>query len=82
LKKRLLGTGPKTEREETQLELVQKDPNCYLAKLIKVMDKDANAFDKINDEDLTIILEFEEEQFRLGNFEKIFPCINNVDYYN
>ena len=31
--------------------------------------------------DLNIILDFEEEQFRQGNFEKIFPCINNVQYY-
>jgi hypothetical protein len=46
------------------------------------MDKDVNNFDKLTDEDLTIILDFEEEQFRLGNFEKIFPSINNVDYYN
>jgi tubulin polyglutamylase TTLL4 len=82
LKKRLLGMGPKSEKEETQLELVQKDPNSYLSKLIKIMDKDVNNFDKLTDEDLTIILDFEEEQFRLGNFEKIFPCINNVDYYN
>jgi hypothetical protein len=28
------------------------------------------------------VLDFEEEQFRLGNFEKIFPCINNVVYYS
>lgn len=33
------------------------------------------------EDDLQIILDFEEEQFRLGNFEKIFPCINNVQYY-
>ena len=36
----------------------------------------------ISEDDLSIILDFEEEQFRLGNFEKIFPCINNVTYYN
>lgn len=29
-----------------------------------------------------MILDFEEEQFRLGNFEKIYPCINNVAYYS
>jgi hypothetical protein len=28
-----------------------------------------------------MVIDFEEEQFRLGNFEKIFPCINNVAYY-
>ena len=33
------------------------------------------------EDDLNIILDFEEEQFRQGNFEKIFPCINNVQYY-
>ena len=31
---------------------------------------------------MQLILDFEEEQFRLGNFEKIFPCINNVQYYS
>jgi hypothetical protein len=30
---------------------------------------------------MQIILDFEEEQFRLGNFEKIFPSINNCKYY-
>ena len=44
------------------------------------MDKDPS-YNKLDDEDLQIILDFEEEQFRLGNFEKIFPCINNVDYF-
>ena len=53
--------GPKVEKDETQLELVQKDPNSYLSKLIKIMDKEVNNFDKLTDEDLTIILEFEEE---------------------
>lgn len=36
----------------------------------------------MTEDDVLVILEFEEEQFRLGNFEKIFPCINNVEYYN
>ena len=35
----------------------------------------------MTEDDLAVILDFEEEQFRLGNFEKIFPCINNVSYY-
>lgn len=34
-----------------------------------------------SEDDLAMILDFEEEQFRLGNFEKIFPSINNVQYY-
>jgi hypothetical protein len=40
------------------------------------------SFEKLTDDDVQIILDFEEEQFRLGNFEKIFPCINNVKYYS
>ena len=36
----------------------------------------------MTEEDLSILLDFEEEQFRLRNFEKIFPCINNVSYYS
>ena len=37
---------------------------------------------EVTEDDLQIILDFEEEQFRLGNFEKIYPCINNVQYYS
>ena len=37
--------------------------------------------DKITDDDLQVVLDFEEEQHRLGNFEKIFPCINNAKFY-
>jgi len=42
-------------------------------------DKGEESF--LTDDELAIILDFEEEQFRLGNFEKIFPCINNTQYY-
>ena len=44
------------------------------------MQKDQES-NKLSDEDLQTIIEFEEEQHRLGNFEKIFPCINNDRYY-
>jgi len=37
--------------------------------------------DPMTDDDIQVILDFEEEQFRLGNFEKIFPCINNAAHY-
>lgn len=37
--------------------------------------------DKTTDDDLQAVIDFEEEQHRLGNFEKIFPCINNVKFY-
>ena len=36
----------------------------------------------LSEDDLNLVVEFEEEQFRLGNFEKIYPCINNVGYYS
>lgn len=52
-----------------------KEPNSYLARLIKQMDREHD--EKLTDDDLQVILDFEEEQFRLGNFEKIFPAINN-----
>ena len=38
----------------------------------------ADSDNPVTEDDLNILLDFEEEQFRLGNFEKIFPCINNV----
>jgi hypothetical protein len=32
--------------------------------------------------DFTVICEFEEENSRLGHFERIFPLKKNIDYYN
>jgi hypothetical protein len=42
----------------------------------------ADSHNPLGEDDLNILIDFEEEQFRLGNFEKIFPCINNVQYYS
>ena len=54
-------------------------PESYLGKLNRQLAKSDS--DGLTEDDLAILLDFEEEQFRLGNFEKIFPCINNVSYY-
>mmetsp|Transcript_26311 Transcript_26311/g.40153 ORF Transcript_26311/g.40153 Transcript_26311/m.40153 type:complete len:124 (+) Transcript_26311:3610-3981(+) len=35
----------------------------------------------LTDDDLNIITNFEEEQHRLGNFERIFPLQHNVTHY-
>ena len=51
-------------------------PDTYLGKLMRQLFKGEE--NMCSEDDLQIILDFEEEQFRLGNFEKIFPCINNV----
>ena len=50
-------------------------------RLVKQMTK-ADSHNPLGEDDLNILIDFEEEQFRLGNFEKIFPCINNVQYYS
>lgn len=55
-------------------------PDTYLGKLMRQLFKGEE--NMCSEDDLQIILDFEEEQFRLGNFEKIFPCINNVQYYS
>jgi len=54
-------------------------PETYLGKLMRQLFKGEEHL--ATEDDLNIILDFEEEQFRQGNFEKIFPCINNVQYY-
>lgn len=36
---------------------------------------------EITDEETQMVVDFEEEQWRLGNFEKIFPCVNNAKTY-
>ena len=55
-------------------------PDTYLGKLLRQLGK-SDGDGVMTEDDLAVILDFEEEQFRLGNFEKIFPCINNVSYY-
>lgn len=54
---------------------VQLKSDSFLARVVKLMGE-------INEEETQMIIDFEEEQFRLGNFEKIFPCINNVKIYS
>ena len=43
-----------------------------------------NFFDiqQLSEEELSIIVEFEEEYMRLGNFERIFPLNSNVVHYS
>ena len=77
LKKRLLGLDRHRE-EGIEAEFAA---DSYLSKLVKQLNKDESQ-NPIGEEELNLILDFEEEQFRLGNFEKIFPCINNVAYYS
>ena len=55
-------------------------PDTYLGKLLRQLGK-SDGDGVMTEDDLAVILDFEEEQFRLGNFDKIFPCINNVSYY-
>jgi hypothetical protein len=77
LKKRLLGLDRHRE-EGIEAELA---PDSYLSKLVKQLNKEEGQ-SQLGEDELNMILDFEEEQFRLGNFEKIFPCINNVAYYS
>ena len=35
----------------------------------------------LTEEELSIISDYEEEQSRLGNFERIFPLASNAQYY-
>jgi tubulin polyglutamylase TTLL4 len=76
LKKRLLGLDRHRE-EGIEADLA---PDSYLSKLFKQLNKDEGS-SPLGEDDLNMIIDFEEEQFRLGNFEKIFPCINNAAYY-
>jgi len=77
LKKRLLGLDRPLKGEDA-LDLI---PESYLQKIVKQLNKDADGANQLSEEDVNIIIEFEEEQFRLGNFEKIFPSINNVNTF-
>lgn len=62
------------------LDLINQDPNSYLCRILKHVQREVGD-EKLTEEDIQIILDFEEEQHRLGNFEKIFPCINNARQY-
>lgn len=75
-KKRLLqGSAVKDNDEKGLVELVMKQPQSVLYQVVQAIGE------RISDDDLQAVIDFEEEQHRLGNFEKIFPCINNVKYY-
>jgi len=76
LKKRLLGLD-RSKEESIETELAA---DSYLSKLMKQLNKELE--EPLNEDDLNVIFDFEEEQFRLGNFAKIYPCINNVAYYS
>ena len=78
LKKRLLGLDRQQSKEENIIS--ELPPETYLGKLMRQLFKGEEHL--ASEDDLNIILDFEEEQFRQGNFEKIFPCINNVQYYS
>lgn len=78
LKKRLLGLDRQQAKEESILNDLPGE--TYLGKLLRTLFKGEESL--ATEDDLALILDFEEEQFRLGNFEKIFPCINNVQYYS
>jgi tubulin polyglutamylase TTLL4 len=87
VKKRLLGLDKlerqqsnNNEREPTLVDLINQDPNSYLCRILKHVQREVGD-EKLSEDDVQIILDFEEEQHRLGNFEKIFPCINNVRQY-
>ena len=36
----------------------------------------------LTDEEMNIIVDYEEEQQRLGNFERIFPIASNAQHYS
>lgn len=78
-RKRLLGAAYSATKEETShnslLDEIKAQPQSQLARIFKQMPEVKE------DDDAQIVLDFEEEQFRLGNFEKIFPCINNVKHF-
>ena len=78
LKKRLLGLDRQQSKEDNIIS--ELPPDMYLGKLMRQLFKGEEHL--ATEDDLNIILDFEEEQFRQGNFEKIFPCINNVQYYS
>ena len=78
LKKRLLGLDRQQSKEDNILN--ELPPDTYLGKLMRTLAKQDDGM--FTEDDLSTILDFEEEQFRLGNFEKIFPSINNVQFYS
>jgi hypothetical protein len=40
-----------------------------------------DAHQGLSDDDLNIIIDYEEENLRLGNFERIFPLQSNAQHY-
>ncbi len=40
------------------------------------------SFDQLGEEDLELLLYSEEENYRRGGFERIFPLADNIDKYS
>ena len=60
------------------IDLIIRDTGSSLYKLLKQLNTDG---ERLTEDELQIIIDFEEEQHRLGNFEKVFPNINNFRHY-
>lgn len=48
---------------------------------IGVMTEFQSLLQSVNEEDIQIVIDFEEEQLRKGNFDLIFPLASNINYY-
>lgn len=57
--------------------------DAHLSKVIKMVNYNKqNMLQSINEDDANVIIDFEEEQIRTGNFDLIFPLANNIRYYS
>ena len=82
----LIGYQP-YDKKKFEDELKKRTPGTeskkYLSKNIQdVMElNETNCLELLSPEDWNILFEFDEEYFRRGDFERIFPLKDNVDNY-
>lgn len=69
IRKRLLGI------DKAPLNLSSFDSNSMIVKMFKALGPNTS------EDDLQIVIDYEEEQTRKGNFDLIFPLSSNASYY-
>ena len=93
---RLLGINDKpsqfdvTPNKQVGGGSVEFPSNYHVSRILKTLQKKLpvgvmtelpNQLQSVNEDDIQIIVDFEEEQLRRGNFDLIYPLAANVNYY-
>lgn len=82
--KTMFGTKDKVKRQKSKQDGYDGDSSDFDEESIRIDEIDefkTMTFSDLTSEELDIILEYEDQGWRMGKFERIFPLEENVEYY-